>query len=514
MVAKAHHIERVPTNSDEEAIILETNLIREHTPMYNNLIKGGNSYVYLKIPKEDFPNILLTRYKKNDNAVYIWPKVRRRQLKNTLQIIRSVLKYRSSSAAEFKKWVVSSDYFFWLSEWWCVYDKLWWPRGEELLELNTRLWFTQKYTREEAVKRYKEIVSTIISFFSGDSGPLEDIIKKDIDKAIQQQHFEWAAKLRDVYMSITTISQQVSISLDSLKTWIFLEIHSTASWHFYAVMKIYEGKIIDIITWKEATTEWDILDITPMVELEYKVSLSLVNQTPSTHSFSSFTKKLTKKELWFLEDRASDYINAYIQSNHDQSVSITNELLKDLEERYYFNSFPYLIECTDISHFSGEHTVWAVTRMQAGRIDKSGYRRYRITSTDTGDDYLALEEVISRRFAKQPWPDTFVLDGWVGQLWIINKLDTSNSIKNWKEIRKHTTFVALWKWKARKRKWKAKGEQEYISYFDTKGKIDIVPLRYDTVDRLLILLRDEAHRFANTYRKKRMQKAFEDMTNS
>ena len=71
MVAKAHHIERVPTNSDEEAIILETNLIREHTPMYNNLIKGGNSYVYLKIPKEDFPNILLTRYKKNDNAVYI-----------------------------------------------------------------------------------------------------------------------------------------------------------------------------------------------------------------------------------------------------------------------------------------------------------------------------------------------------------------------------------------------------------------------------------------------------------
>jgi excinuclease ABC subunit C len=156
--------------------------------------------------------------------------------------------------------------------------------------------------------------------------------------------------------------------------------------------------------------------------------------------------------------------------------------------------------------------VWAVTRMQAGKIDKSGYRRYRITSTDTWDDYLALEEVITRRFSKQPWPDVFVLDGWVGQLWIIKKLDRLGTITNWKDIKAHTTFIALWKGKARKRKGKVKGEQEYISYFDQHGDIDIVPLRYDTVDRLLILLRDEAHRFANVYRKKRMSQAFENMT--
>ena len=100
----------------------------------------------------------------------------------------------------------------------------------------------------------------------------------------------------------------------------------------------------------------------------------------------------------------------------------------------------------------------------------------------------------------------------MGQLSIINKLDKKNTIKHWKDIKAHTTFVALGKGKARKRKGKVKGEQEYISYFDAQGKIDIIPLRYDTIDRLLILLRDEAHRFANAYRKKRMSKDFDDMT--
>ncbi len=101
MVAKAHRIQWLQTRTDEEAIILETNLIREHRPMYNNLIKGEHAYVYLKIAPEPFPNITLTRYKKDDKAIYIGPKVRRRQLKKTLHIIRSIMQRRACSKKQF-----------------------------------------------------------------------------------------------------------------------------------------------------------------------------------------------------------------------------------------------------------------------------------------------------------------------------------------------------------------------------------------------------------------------------
>ena len=71
MVAKAHHIEVLRTNTEEEAILLEHNLILEHKPQYNNLIKGEHAYIYVKIPKGNYPRILLSRYKKSDGATYI-----------------------------------------------------------------------------------------------------------------------------------------------------------------------------------------------------------------------------------------------------------------------------------------------------------------------------------------------------------------------------------------------------------------------------------------------------------
>ncbi|MBP7848093.1 hypothetical protein KA013_02625 [Patescibacteria group bacterium] len=71
MVAKAYRVELLPVTTEQEALLLETNLILTHKPTYNNLIKGETSYVYIKIPYEPYPNILLTRYKKNDKALYL-----------------------------------------------------------------------------------------------------------------------------------------------------------------------------------------------------------------------------------------------------------------------------------------------------------------------------------------------------------------------------------------------------------------------------------------------------------
>ena len=112
MVAQATNIEFVHVNNESEAIYLESNLIRKHQPPYNNLLKADNSYVYIKIPKEDFPPILITRYKTNDGSTYIGPKHHTRELKNFLQYLRLLYKYRTSKKTEFTKGVLSSDFYF------------------------------------------------------------------------------------------------------------------------------------------------------------------------------------------------------------------------------------------------------------------------------------------------------------------------------------------------------------------------------------------------------------------
>ena len=123
MVAKAYRVELLPVTTEQEALLLETNLILTHKPTYNNLIKGETSYVYIKIPYEQYPNILLTRYKKNDKALYLGPKVWKRELKSTLQLIRHLLKYRACTPVVFKKGHVCSDYFFDLCSGRCAYNK-------------------------------------------------------------------------------------------------------------------------------------------------------------------------------------------------------------------------------------------------------------------------------------------------------------------------------------------------------------------------------------------------------
>ena len=87
MLLKADNLEFMITESENEALILETNLINKHRPQYNSLILWENSYIYIKITNENFPQITFTRYRKNDWAIYIWPKYYKHDLKKLLQLL-------------------------------------------------------------------------------------------------------------------------------------------------------------------------------------------------------------------------------------------------------------------------------------------------------------------------------------------------------------------------------------------------------------------------------------------
>lgn len=125
MLNKADDVEFIVCKTENEALVLESNMIKQHKPPYNRLLKWDNSYVYIKITKQPYPQIYLTRSRLDDWATYIWPKSNVRELKKTIQRLRQFLQWRWCKDKQFHQGQLCSDFVFWLCKWRCVYNKIW-----------------------------------------------------------------------------------------------------------------------------------------------------------------------------------------------------------------------------------------------------------------------------------------------------------------------------------------------------------------------------------------------------
>lgn len=112
MLGQAVSLDFHVVSTESEALYLEDNLIKQHQPPFNNLLKADNSYIYIKITNEDFPQIITTRKKYADGASYIGPKHNTQSLKKFLQYMRQVLQYRGCKTSQFKQGKLCSDYYF------------------------------------------------------------------------------------------------------------------------------------------------------------------------------------------------------------------------------------------------------------------------------------------------------------------------------------------------------------------------------------------------------------------
>ena len=112
MLQKADSVDFLVVKNESESLYLESNLIKKHKPFYNTMLKGGNGYTYIKLSAHPFPQVRMTRMKKNDKAVYIGPKHNSMELRKLLQYLRYVLQFRTCGNVQFNKGVLCSDYYF------------------------------------------------------------------------------------------------------------------------------------------------------------------------------------------------------------------------------------------------------------------------------------------------------------------------------------------------------------------------------------------------------------------
>ncbi len=529
MLNLAESVDFFQVKTESEALYLEDNLIKKYQPPFNNMLKWSNSYAYIKITNDDFPQIIITRNKIKDWSKYIWPKHNTRELKNFLQYLRYILKWRWCKKTEFKKWKICSDCHFWLCKWRC--SKQYFP------------------DREQAKKEYSDIIYLIEQFFRWNTKPVEQEIKKQIQLAVQEQHFERAAKLRDIYLQIENLVEKQTVVMSKDTTGYVCQIREISGWLVYTVLNFFEWKLIDVIINKKNKEDFDENSVLSSLESE----LGNLEKNEIDRSVFYHTKKikLNKTQTNDINNLIDWFFDSYVVGESFRDENMINGLLATLQQKYSLKNFPYQIECVDISHLSWAYTsgwlscfVWWIPNYKL-------YRKYKINAkidVKSGDDYAALTEVITRRFhsnihdmspfkkgvaegqgiflpphpdlsGSSPkgsyvsgrdnvtkehnnYPDLFILDGWKWQLWILRELLKQ---ERFQKVYSKVDFVSLGKWVARHTWWKLKWEKEKIFKFNDSLEIQQIDLDYDQADKILVKIRDEAHRFCNAYRKEQMK---------
>ncbi len=491
MIARFGKIDYITTRSEEEAILLENNLIKQYQPPFNSLLKGDTWYVYIKIWwggaqnkfTKAFPRIYLTRYKESDWAIYIGPKPWKKDLTKTLQFLRQILQFRSCSNTVFNRGKLCIDHDFDLCKGWCVYGK------KEFNKLSSE---------------YDHIIKTIKDFFGGNVTPIQDLLLQKIDEAVKAQNFERAARLRDILFYIQRLgeSYQTVVNNSPISWRVFLvEVIPTQLTNFIllAGIRLFEGKIIDVLKLKRQEDSLD--EIVKQLEREFgRLKPNRINDNRLILSTPDI-KSIPEELIDFLETQ----INQIIASSAFEKQNVMNIVLKDLQSKLGLKNFPYNIEAIDISHLSWDWVSGALIKLQSGIPIKKLYRRYKI-HTPWGDDIKSIREIIVRRFLLSKntnLPDLFLIDGGRAQLNEIVKI--VGDYPEFEKILQKVDFIALAKGKARKVSWRHQWASEKVLVLSPKWEIKEFKVDQNQYFKILQKARDEAHRFANAYRKTRMK---------
>ncbi len=484
LVSQIDHLEYIITNTEVEALILESHLIKKHKPRYNILLKDDKKYPYFLITDEDFPRIQIVR-KRNINpekGKYYGPYTNIRAMHSTLDFLKKIFPLRQCKTPKFKNRP-------------CLYYHI----GKCLAPCQNMV----------TSKEYKAIVQQAELFLSGKQTELMKQLMEQIQKYSDTEQFEKAARLRDSYFDLQkTLEKQKVVYENTKLNEDIISLQHEDGILAIVIMMIREGRLIDK---KDFTYEVEEEDKTEFFETffkEYYNTLSLEfpdrivsNELEAVGNKAlyeewlkiisgkkvkiSYGKSVQGKELQSLADKNAQVIldNAKL-SKMSKIRDDFNQIGSYLKEKLKLNNFPYRMECYDISHIQGTNTVASMVTFINGLSKKSEYRKFKVKSTEgKPDDFLSMKEVLTRRLSRlgeKGWdkPDLIIIDGGKGQLSSVMQIVEEMGITG-------IDFVSL-----------AKRQEEVFLPHCSKS---ILLPRESSALFLIQRIRDEAHRFAITY---------------
>ena len=487
LVSQIEKLEYIITDSEVEALILESHLIKKHKPKYNILLKDDKKYPYFLITDEDFPRIQVVR-KKNlnpDKGRFYGPYTDVGAMYATLDFLKRLFPLKQCKTPKFTNRP-------------CLYYHI----GKCLAPCQG------KVTPEE----YQKLIQQVELFLSGKQSELLKQIQVQMQKYADSEQFEKAAKMRDSYLDLqkTLERQKVVYENTKLNEDIIAVLYEDGILAI-VIMMIREGRLIDK---KDFTYFVDNVDKTEYFETFFRDYYSGLKLEFPDRIISKDLQEIGDKELYqdwlkILSGKkvTINYGNGKFKELYELAMKNATNLLENaklkkmaqirddfnevgayLAEKLHLTNFPNRIECYDISHIQGTNTVASMVVFQNGLPKKTAYRKFKIKSTEgKPDDFLSMKEVLSRRLSRlgEPkWekPDLIIIDGGKGQLSSVMQIVEDMGIKVGKD---GIDFVSL-----------AKREEEVFLPYQSDS---ILLPRESNALYLIQRIRDEAHRFAITF---------------
>lgn len=492
LVSQIERLEYIITNTEVEALILESHLIKKYKPKYNILLKDDKKYPYFLITDEDFPRITIVR-KKNMNpekGKYYGPYTDIRAMHATLDFLKKIFPLKQCRTPKFKDRP-------------CLYYHI----GRCMAPCQN------KVTPEE----YKGIVKQAELFLSGKQSELMKQIKEQMQKYSDSLQFEKAAKLRDSYNDLAkTLEKQKVVYENTKLNEDVISLMADDGIFAIVILMIREGRLIDKKDFTYEVEEEDRTEFFATFFKEYYTTLKLEypdrivsNELEAIGEKAlyeewleilaqkkvkiSYGKSAQGKELQMLADKNAKVVldNAKI-SKMSKIRDDFNEIGSYLAEKLQLKNFPHRMECYDISHIQGTNTVASMVTFINGLPKKSEYRKFKVKMTEgKPDDFISMKEVLTRRLShlgEEKWakPDLMIIDGGKGQLSSVMEIIEELGISG-------IDVVSL-----------AKKHEEV---FLPKQSEPVILPRNSSALFLFQRIRDEAHRFAITYHRKLRSKS-------
>jgi len=491
LVPSIVEIETIIVLSEKEALLLENTLIKDHKPKYNALLKDDKTYVALKINhKHTWPLVQLVRYKgkPRPDGLYFGPHTSAYSAKMTLEFIHKVFPLRQCSDQELLRRTRPCILYDMKR---CVAPCV------------------NKCTHEE----YEKIVERVIKFLRGQDKEILKELNEEMALYADTLEYEKADAVLKLIRQIenTLEGQHVNKPLGGNAD--ALGIYRQGPDVIIAQLFIRNGKLIGSRHYSFSNiAEEDTELLTSFIlqhygEVAERPEEILVPLELSEQGALSEILSIDHRAVRVFQPQRGDknaliemaYLNAEAIFKKEKDLqAIREKTLLEMQEVLYLNQFPCRIECFDNSNLFGEEPVAALVVFIDGFKDPSSYRKYKIKSVTSPDDYATMYEVLLRRYkrAKEEGalPDLVIVDGGKGQLNVALKVFAELNIVT-------VDIIGLAKEAARHDKGMT-AEQIFLPNL----RDPILLKKHSSVLHLLQQIRDEAHRFAITFHRKRKHK--------
>ncbi|MDE5933027.1 MAG: excinuclease ABC subunit UvrC, partial [Lachnospiraceae bacterium] len=434
MVQQIARFEYIVTDSELEALVLENNLIKEHSPKYNTMLKDDKTYPYIKVTVgEEYPRILFSREMKKDRSKYFGPYTSAAAVKDTIELMNKLYQLRTCNR------------------------KL--PRdiGLERPCLNYHikqcLAPCQEYIGKE---EYRERVEQALDFLNGNYKPILKDLEQKMQEASEQLAFEDAIRYRDLYNSVKSVAQKQKITDSDGEDKDIIALAKDESDAVVQVFFVRDGKLIGrehfymthVAGYDKAQILLDFVKQfyagTPYIPKELMLQEQIedieilekwLGTRKGSRVYLRVPRKGYKEKLVELAAQNAQLVLSQdkerIKREEGRTIGAVREIaaLLELESIHRMEAF-------DISNISGFANVGSMVVYEKGKPKRSDYRKFKIQSVSGPDDYACMKEVLTRRFVHgmeeraeldrkeidkefgsfTKFPDLLLMDGGKGQV--------------------------------------------------------------------------------------------------